>query len=1503
MNNTLFDSSFSPPAPDASATAQSLCPGDVPLVLLPVRIETRFFPQTGDQTELRIRIYPDKVHVDSHQRELLADERTAAMSYWQQDWTATTVDARRDAWRTLADRYGAARAAWIARVLQPTNVQQRGQTPAVEPAFPTLPPPPADVDGAWREAPQARLLPDSWTAVIHVGGAVAFTETGRDVARPLAVGPNPRATAIDEQVETAIKNGEQLAIDPGMAWMVDFDLAEAAGMGIRITMPQTTAANGLDNLIVFGVARSLGATQTSTQLADLLDAHHYTDGLEFLSYGTPTNNTDDRRAGYTTDDRDHTRSFDAEVASNPASAANAQRLGTALGLPTNGIAATLGRLGQSSRDHDLDARSMNAALWQVGWGYYLSNMIGPETGLTVDSVDWARRHFLDYVRASGPMPALRCGAQPYGILPVTSLNSWVADAGAAPQETWLKELLRKMRDGIWRPVASKVARIGMRSQQPDPDADLADLMRTDGIASGYSTRAVLGRHYMEHLFALSSQVYGPIVSAQDTIANRMLDLLGLLKQTGQRPRAARTFLSDATLALTAPLVQAGEVSPWRMLEPDYIRTLLETRDIQALIGLRPNPAATDRAVSLLQMLLRHALLRELASAAARFTAGTDSNRLATLLRDLELIDLIDIEPVAFTLQTPPQTQHWLRQLDGAAADVPAGTTIRQHLQETTDFTASQLQALGEFRTSLARLRTLDSETLELLLQGTLDLSSHRLDAWITSFATKRLTAMTQAGSVGQYVGGYGWAENLRPSTVAAQRVPDASLPTGEPGPLRYMAQDTGFIHAPSLTHATTAALLRNAHLGPTGGATAAGSPFAIDLSSRRVREAQRLLEGVRQGQPLGALLGYRFERLLHESRLDHLIAPLRRAAPLVARARGDDAAALETIAANNVVDGLVLHRRWQESTLPDLSSLYRGTGDFVALDAALERLDDAIDGLSDALTAEGAYQIARGNTSRMAGTLAAIAHGDAPPPELEVARTPRSGTSLTHRVIVPFTGVANQGSSWLSYNATARPLCERWLCAWARQLLGDARNIRCTIERLDASSGDVVETVRFPLNDVAVTCLDFVYFVGTTAQSAQLTDTLCYAEQLVLYHARRRAGGFGNDAVLRLAHARPSDLAKGEITLLDALELARAIRRSLENARGLLPSDLCPPERSSAATFDLADLEARAVRLENYLNLFHRSTENLLASKTPVRVDDVRAQLLNFGLLGICPAVPCVAVGEDDATRTALLRQAAAVLRDSAPKMNRMFALRALPVATEPLARVRQLIERGQNVCGQEFVMLPYFTLDAASASELASAIGASTQQQGGDALAVHGWFTRTARVRDNLGRLAACLRTAEAYGAGSRINMSIAQLPFDNRERWIGLPPAPGTELPPNKLSLALQSLQALNPTLQCCGLLIDEWTEVVPSKTESTALTFQFDPPNSFAPQNILIAVPPVPGQEWTTESLRNVLCETLDLAKLRAVDPSLLGAAAQYLPALYVPFNSTDAAVSTDFVPLTA
>jgi hypothetical protein len=175
--------------------------------------------------------------------------------------------------------------------------------------------------------------------------------------------------------------------------------------------------------------------------------------------------------------------------------------------------------------------------------------------------------------------------------------------------------------------------------------------------------------------------------------------------------------------------------------------------------------------------------------------------------------------------------------------------------------------------------------------------------------------------------------------------------------------------------------------------------------------------------------------------------------------------------------------------------------------------------------------------------------------------------------------------------------------------------------------------------------------------------------------------------------------------------------------------------------------------------------------------------------------------------------------------------------------------------------------------------------------------------VREGVGRLSACLQRAEILATGARLNLSVAQLPFvSSGERWVALPPAPGASIPPSKLSLVVHTIGPLDPALPMTGLLVDEWVDIVPNARETTALAFQFDRPDSCAPQTVLIAVPPVPGQGWTTETLRRVLMETLDLAKLRAVDPEALGAAGQFLPGIYLALNTEDHAVSTDLAPLT-
>ena len=99
-----------------------------------------------------------------------------------------------------------------------------------------------------------------------------------------------------------------------------------------------------------------------------------------------------------------------------------------------------------------------------------------------------------------------------------------------------------------------------------------------------------------------------------------------------------------------------------------------------------------------------------------------------------------------------------------------------------------LQPLSDFRASLNHLKSLESDRLEELMTGTLDLCSHRLDAWITSFATKRLAEMRSASPTGVLFGGYGWVMNLKPGTAQSKVLP----PPGEQGPVFRIVKQSRF---------------------------------------------------------------------------------------------------------------------------------------------------------------------------------------------------------------------------------------------------------------------------------------------------------------------------------------------------------------------------------------------------------------------------------------------------------------------------------------------------------------------------------------------------------------------------------------------------------------------------------------------------------------------------------------------------------------------------------------
>ena len=145
---------------------------------------------------------------------------------------------------------------------------------------------------------------------------------------------------------------------------------------------------------------------------------------------------------------------------------------------------------------------------------------------------------------------------------------------------------------------------------------------------------------------------------------------------------------------------------------------------------------------------------------------------------------------------------------------------------------------------------------------------------------------------------------------------------------------------------------------------------------------------------------------------------------------------------------------------------------------------------------------------------------------------------------------------------------------------------------------------------------------------------------------------------------------------------------------------------------------------------------------------------------------------------------------------------------------------------------------------------------------------------------------------------LELAQLPHVPGESWVGLAFGAGARHQSGRLSLVLHRVAAPSTTEPWAGLVIDEWPEVIPSRTETTGLAFHYDDPGAEAPQAVLIAVPPGAAPRWDLATLAEIVRDALDLAKLRGVDGDFLGLLGQILPTIYVSTNVKDDTVSTDF-----
>jgi hypothetical protein len=1532
---------------------------DPPILLLPVRLEMRFAPwPAGSPVQLLVRVYPDDVLVNTHEPELTPDEAAWGTHFWQQV-TGATRDQQVAAWTSLSDRFGPQRAAWIVRA-------QKTGTPLGDPVTPGTRP------ESWTRAPRTSVLPDHWVACGYdAGGTRLFAQAGGPVggfpndADPLPTGPSPSGTISSGRVPGLPP------VDDGMLWMVDFGAAFAHGMAIAVPVTAQQRAQ-LDRVVVFGWR----AADATSLLHDLFEAHHYTRGLAFVAPGTPTSNTAQAPSGFASRDPDPAGTMDLETGLPRTLAAGAAGSAAAAGL---GLGATVfTRVRGADGIEQLSAAAMNAALWGATGGYFLEQMMaGAWTGAEA-VVEGVRQHFVHSVRARGPLPALRIGNQPYGLLPVMSLRLWTA---LDPVDQVMTGVISHLLPA-WRQS---------QAQQPaaSPQQRLLSALGTEGVSIEYAARPVLGPGYADYLlqFLQTAGVDGHWWDAQKQAVAAMVSLLGLTSD----PLVARALFSEQHFVLNAPLVTPHPVAAGGALAAadDYVSWLrtgasgyLEIRDRAQLAG-SPTP--------LLYLLLRHSALREYAVAAPgdRFDP-----------------ELVHVRP---GLQ---QQTVWDRLLAGGA-----GAALDQARAGAAGATSPA--RFAAFLQSLQHLVGLPVASLELLLAETLDLCSHRLDAWVTSFATKRLAALRAASPTGILVGGYGWLDDL-----------------GTPPP---PAPSSGFVHAPSAAHAATAAVLRSAFLSHGGAAGA--NPLAIDLSSDQVRLAEWLLDGVRQGQALGALLGYVFERALHENQLDQYVERFRAEAasgPLLLAAAAVDAAgrataaaaaalatsqqaydaavqddltkrglevqtkadldnaqavlplltaqlqdaqdtlnalsaaagaepqptgseraavaraqarvaqlqqqvtnvtqqvstlqqtyqneqaarqaadatlaaaaadlgpkqqawndataaeatararlqgvqvslaetyelpqeaavatvqaAVETLATPTVVDGLALDRVWKADAVrwgTGLPPKDPTNATYMGLVAQLDRLDHAVRAVSDTLAAESVYQSVRGNPARAAATLDAIAKGQAAPPELEVAKTPRSGTGFIQRLLVLFSGQPG-GAVGDAPRAQAEP----WLNWWAGTLLGDLGLVTCTADYLDPATGQPVRSREVSLPDLDLEALDVVYLAGSSLDGpdSELRRLLASVLMLPPWLPAQPP-----NVTLRLTFARtPGD---GHVSFPDALEMGRAIRAVIAS-RPLTGRDLTPPGAPADGTPDAAELSGRATAV--------RTALAAVQAELTATGGDLRKALLDAWRFGIPDAIPAW-----DATAGQLTTQAAAVLKEVTARLTQADALTGAGAGVS--------VQKLQALLGADFAVLPRFA--PANTTDLQAAFAASEELQGGPGhdWEATTWVERMSWMRDGVFRLHEALTYGEALG-GPVAPYVVAQLPHASGDAWGGLAPVPG-----GRLGLVAHAPRGVSPADGLAGLFIDEVVEIVPAASQATALAFHREDPVARAPQALLLAVPPT-DQPWTADALEATLLDTLDLVEhVRPVDPDVLRGLGQVLPALFFAVNPGGDTVSTDF-----
>lgn len=921
------------------------------------------------------------------------------------------------------------------------------------------------------------------------------------------------------------------------------------------------------------------------------------------------------------------------------------------------------------------------------------------------------------------------------------------------------------------------------------------------------------------------------------------------------------------------------------------------------------------------------------------------------------------------------------------------------------------------KASLQLLSGLSTTSLELLFTEHLDLCNYRLDAWMQGIVNRRLFALREQRPTGIYVGAYGYLEDVKPRLDNAgtifkvaeeletdiyrggsifglgsqaervvipvldfasftkagmnldQAIAEAWLYLGE-DPRFNMQYDPaqagkiiaiqtdegynqGFIHTPSQAHAVTAAILRSGFMA--NNPAKLHDAFAVNLSSNSVRSALHLIEGVKNGQGLPELLGYQFERYLHDNAsgpLDQYIRTLRRHFPLNADQlpNYDYSQPIEKQEASNVVDGWRLVKKYRhirkvnDDVVDKIRSAWSDYGiggedeHWEGLFAAMEKVSQDLDHVSDLLLSESVFQVAKGNLQG-AATALKMFNNDIELDKPEIVDTPRRHKLLSHILGIQF-DTKSSGTAWsgrMTPRAQINPQLNHWLADQLPRphticiniLLSDGK----TRKKLKVSELAWQPLSELPTAQPAVE-LQPIDFLALFAGKEAFTEN-----SLLSWYIRMTAKHkFEDDRpeAIRILYDDLQGLTRTQCSIYEIYPLIQTIQQLLEQSRPMLPSDLqreADTNLAEAAAIAAIDnsrlmktleelvngktfnsLQRRIDHANNFAYRLRRARgTDLSPDEAQLSYNNLQDILFLDELWNHTGNFYHLGPTYSDSRREVLLAQAVeskAYFSDLKEKAGKeLGTIKGLTDQEEQWEALQKLVKR---IFGEAFFIFPEFDLPQPASFSAAREFPDLLADAG--PFAPEEWLQGLAQVRKpvktyrQLHQLKALLEIGTAEPS-----LDIIQLPFvmeAERYRWLGAAFPEGTAIPGDPLSLALELPDNYRPTDRQCGMVIDFWREALPEDSTTSGIAMHYDQPNSEPPQTLLLCVSPKATTEafWNWEDLILTITDTMELAKKRAVDPDLLvhkeaegpitGVLKYILPGVLAPVCYNGATPWTDF-----